>query len=80
MFGSSAALKNLQLENAQLRMELKALTELVQNIETRLVTEMEINSLIEDAVNEKWHDIDIAAEVESAVENCLDRATISVRF
>jgi hypothetical protein len=80
MFGSSAALKNLQLENAQLRMELKALTELVQSINDRVLSEMEINSFIEDAVNDRMSGIDIAAEVESAVENCLDRATISVRF
>lgn len=80
MFGSSAAIKALQLENAQLRMELKALAELVQSLDSKFVTEFDVNNLINDAVDEKLQDLDISSEVESAVENCLDRATISVRF
>lgn len=80
MFGSSAALKTIQLENAQLRMELNELKALVEAITRDAVTQQEISGLVSDAVHEAVSDIDFAAEVESAVENVLDRASISVRF
>lgn len=80
MFGSSAALKAVQLENAQLRLELEKLTKLVEAVQAEVLSELELNALIDEAINEKINDIDIAAEVETAVENCLDRANISIRF
>lgn len=80
MFGSSAALKTVQLENAQLRMELDQLKKLVEAITQDAVTQQEISGLVSEAVQEAMQDMDIEREVESAVENVLDRASISVRF
>lgn len=80
MFGSSAALKAVQLENAQLRLELDELKKLVEQIVVTAVTEEDVSGIVGDAVREAMDDFDVDSAVESAVENVLDRATISVRF
>ena len=53
MFGSSAALKAVQLENAQLRLELEELKKLVQAITQDAVTQQEISGLVSEAGNER---------------------------
>ena len=77
MFGSSAALKTLQLENAQLRRQLEELRTMIEEAQARFD---ELPQIIEDKVDEGIRNIDLSDEIESAVSDIMRHASVSIDF
>ena len=77
MFGSSAALKTLQLENAQLRLQLEELRTMIEEAQARFD---ELPQIIEDKVDEGIRNIDLTDEIESAVSDIMRHASVSIDF
>lgn len=77
MFGSSTALKTLQLENAQMRRQIDELRKMIEEAQARFD---ELPMVIEAQVDEGIRNIDLSDEIESAVHDLMRNATVSIDF
>lgn len=78
MFGSSAALKAVQVENAALKLQIEELRKMVETLTERF--DNDLDALIESKVDEGIRNIDLSDEIESAVDVIMRNATVSIDF